>query len=169
EAVARDRAVGRLPWVVVANAGATNTGTIDPLAVLAEVCREHRLWLHADAAYGWAAALIPEGKASLEGIGRSDSITLDPHKWFGQTFEAGVVLVRDGKQLARTFAMRPEYMQDVEPADDEINFADHSLALTRRFRALRVWLSVKTLGVGWFRTMIAHCCNLAEFAQGLLE
>src|SRR5262249_34574787 len=60
-------------------------------------------------------------------------------------------------------------MQDVEPADDEINFADHSLALTRRFRALRVWLSVKTLGVGWFRTMIAHCCNLAEFAQGLLE
>jgi glutamate/tyrosine decarboxylase-like PLP-dependent enzyme len=169
ETVARDRAAGKLPWVLVANAGATNTGTVDPLPALADVCREHRLWLHVDAAYGWAAALTPEGKAGLDGIGRADSITLDPHKWFGQTFEAGVVLVRDGKQLARTFAMRPEYMQDVEPADDEINFADHSLALTRRFRALRVWLSVKTLGVGWFRSMIAHCCNLAEFAQGLLE
>lgn len=169
EAIARDRAAGKLPWVVVANAGATNTGTVDPLAALADVCREHRLWLHADAAYGWAAALKAEGKAMLSGIDRADSITLDPHKWFGQTFEAGVVLVRDGKQLARTFAMRPEYMQDVEPADDEINFADHSLALTRRFRALRVWLSVKTLGIGWFRALIAHCCNLAEFAQGLLE
>jgi glutamate/tyrosine decarboxylase-like PLP-dependent enzyme len=169
EALAQDRAAGKLPWVVVANAGATNTGTVDPLAALADVCREHRLWLHADAAYGWAAALTPQGKAELDGIGRADSITLDPHKWFGQTFEAGVVLVRDGKQLARMFAMRPEYMQDVEPADDEINFADHSLALTRRFRALRVWLSVKTLGLGWFRAMIAHCCRLAEYAQGLLE
>jgi glutamate/tyrosine decarboxylase-like PLP-dependent enzyme len=168
-AIERDRAAGRLPWVVVANAGATNTGTVDPLAALAEVCQEQRLWFHVDAAYGWAATLTPQGRAELDGIGRADSITLDPHKWFGQTFEAGCVLVRDGKLLARTFAMRPEYMQDVEPADDEINFADHSLALTRRFRALRVWLSVKVLGVGWFRSLIGHCCDLAEFAQGLLE
>jgi glutamate/tyrosine decarboxylase-like PLP-dependent enzyme len=169
EAIARDCAAGKLPWVVVANAGATNTGTVDPLAALADLCRAQRLWLHVDAAYGWAAALTPEGQAELDGIDRADSITLDPHKWFAQTFEAGVVLVREGKLLARTFAMRPEYMQDVEPADDEINFADHSLALTRRFRSLRVWLSIKTLGLGWFRALIAHCCNLAEFAQRLLE
>ncbi|HXG08842.1 MAG TPA: aspartate aminotransferase family protein [Gemmataceae bacterium] len=169
EAVARDRAAGRLPWAVVANAGATNTGAVDPLAVLADFCHTQRLWLHVDAAYGWAAALTAEGKAALDGIDRADSITLDPHKWFAQTFEAGCLLVRDGSLLARTFAMRPEYMQDVEPAADEINFADYGLALTRRFRALKIWLSVKVLGVGWFRSLVAHCCRLADFAQALLE
>ena len=105
--------------------------------------------------------LTPEGRAALDGIGQADSITLDPHKWFGQTFEAGCLLVRDGKALARAFAMRPEYMQDVEPADDEVNFADQSLALSRRFRALRLWLSIKVLGLRWFRNLIAHSCDLA--------
>jgi glutamate/tyrosine decarboxylase-like PLP-dependent enzyme len=169
EAVAPDRQAGRLPWVAVANAGATNTGTVDPLAALAETCREQRLWFHVDAAYGWPAVLTPEGRAALDGIGRADSITLDPHKWFGQTFEAACLLVRDGKALGRAFAMRPEYMQDVEPADDEVNFADESLALSRRFRSLRLWLSIKVLGLGWFRTLVAHCCDLAALAQALLE
>src|SRR5262245_57407380 len=165
----RDRDEGRHPWAVVANAGATNTGAVDALAPLAEFCRRERLWLHVDAAYGWVAALTPEGKALLEGIGAADSLTLDPHKWFGQTFEAGCVLVRDGRLLARTFAMRPEYMQDVEPADDEINFADHGIALTRRFRALKIWLSVRVLGMGWFRRLVEHCCLLADYGQRLLE
>jgi len=168
-AVTRDREAGLLPWAVAANAGATNTGTVDPLGALADVCRDQKLWFHVDAAYGWPAVLTPKGKAALDGIGRADSITLDPHKWFGQTFECGCLLVRDGKQLGRAFAIRADYMQDVEPAQDEINFADHSLALTRRFRALRLWLSIKVLGLGWFRTLIAHCCNLAELAQALLE
>jgi glutamate/tyrosine decarboxylase-like PLP-dependent enzyme len=168
-AMNNDRAAGLLPWVVVANAGATNTGTVDPLAALADFCREHKLWMHVDAAYGWPAVLTPEGKATLDGIGRADSITLDPHKWFAQTFDAGCVLVREGKLLARAFAIRPEYMQDVAPADDEINFADYGLALTRRFRALKIWLSVKVLGVAWFRSLIEHGCRLADFAQALLE
>ena len=154
------------PWAVVANAGATNTGTVDPLAALADVCRDERLWLHVDAAYGWAAVLTAEGRAVLDGIARADSITLDPHKWFGQTFEAGCVLVRDGRRLAETFAVRPEYMQDVEPAEDEVNFADRGIALTRRFRALKIWLSVKVLGVGWFRDLVERSCRLADFAAG---
>jgi glutamate/tyrosine decarboxylase-like PLP-dependent enzyme len=167
--VHRDRAAGNLPWAVVANAGATNTGTCDDLETLADVCRENRLWLHVDAAYGWAAALSSDAEESLRGIGRADSITLDQHKWFGQTFETGCVLVRDGKLLAKSFGMRPEYMQDVEPAEDEINFADYSLALSRRFRALRVWLSVKVLGLAWFRALIDHCLALAALSQGLIE
>ncbi len=114
-AVAEDRAAGRLPWAVVANTGTTNTGTVDPLAALAETCRAEGLWLHADAAYGWAAALTAEGKTALDGIARADSITLDPHKWFGQAFEVGCVLVREGRRLQETFAIRPDYMQDVEP------------------------------------------------------
>jgi aromatic-L-amino-acid decarboxylase len=168
-AVARDRAAGLLPWALVANAGATNTGAVDPLPALAAACRDERLWLHVDAAYGWAAVLTPDGQRVLDGIGLADSLTLDPHKWFGQTFEAGCVLVREGRRLPETFAIRPEYMQDVEPAGDEVNFADHGIALTRRFRALKIWVSVKVLGVAWFRALAEHCCRLAEFAEGLLH
>jgi aromatic-L-amino-acid decarboxylase len=169
EAILRDRAGGLIPWVVVANAGATNTGAVDPLGELAALCRREHVWLHVDAAYGWAAVLSEEGKALLRGIEQADSLTLDPHKWFGQTFEAGGVLIREGPRLARTFAIRPEYMQDVEPAEEEVNFADRSIALTRRFRALKIWLSVKVLGVGWFRGLVQHCCRLAEYAEALLR
>jgi glutamate/tyrosine decarboxylase-like PLP-dependent enzyme len=168
-AVQRDRREGQRPWAVVANAGATNTGAVDPLAALADCCRQEGLWLHVDAAYGWTAVLTAEGRALLDGIGQADSLTLDPHKWFGQTFEAGCVLVREGGLLARTFSLRPEYMQDVEPADDEINFADHGIALTRRFRALKIWLSVQVLGLNWFRGLAERCCLLAELGQRLLE
>lgn len=167
--VHRDRAAGRLPWAVAANAGATNTGAVDPLAALAGFCGKERLWFHVDAAYGWPAVLTVEGRVVLNGIGRADSITLDPHKWFGQAFEAGCVLVRDGRLLADTFMLRPDYMQDVTPADDEVNFSDHGIALTRRFRALKIWFSVKVLGVGWFRALVERSCRLAEFAEALLR
>ena len=105
----------------------------------------------------------------MDGIAQADSITLDPHKWFGQAFEAGCVLVRDGRRSAETFTVRPDYMQDVQPAADEVNFADCGIALTRRFRALKIWLSIKVLGVGWFRALIERSCRLADFAQALLE
>lgn len=168
-AIAHDRAAGRRPWMLVANAGATNTGAVDPLAEAAVCCHEEGLWLHVDAAYGWPAVLVPEEKARLAGLERADSLTLDPHKWFAQPFEAGCVLVREGHRLGQTFGLRPDYMQDVQPNEDEINFADHGLALTRRFRALKIWLSVKVLGLGWFRRLIRRSCQLAEFAQLLLE
>jgi glutamate/tyrosine decarboxylase-like PLP-dependent enzyme len=168
-AIAEDRNVGRLPWAVCANAGTTNTGAVDPLHELADLCKQQQLWLHVDAAYGWPMMLIEEGRRSLEGIARADSITLDPHKWFGQTFEAGCILVREGGRLSQTFAMRPEYMQDVTPGADEVNFADCGIALTRRFRALKIWLSVKVLGLGWFRRLVERCCHLAELALELLR
>lgn len=168
-AIADDLAAGRLPWMIVANAGTTNTGSVDPLGQLSDLRDQHRLWLHVDAAYGWAAALTPRGRACLESIARADSITLDPHKWFAQPFEAGGLLVRRGELLRDTFMMRPEYMQDVVPNHDEVNFCDHGIALTRRFRALKIWLSIKTLGVAWFRRLIEHTWALTEYAQALLE
>lgn len=167
-AIDSDRRRGFLPWAVAANAGATNTGTVDQLNEIADVCTANRLWFHVDAAYGGPAVLIPEGKQKLSGIERADSITFDPHKWFGQTFEAGGLLVRNGKRLAETFALRPDYMQDVEPTQEQVNFCDHGIALTRRFRALKIWLSVKVLGVAWFRHLVQHCCDLAEFAERLV-
>jgi glutamate/tyrosine decarboxylase-like PLP-dependent enzyme len=168
ELVRCDRHAGRRPWAVVANAGATNTGAVDPLADLARYCRQECLWLHVDAAYGWPAVLTAEGRKALAAIDQADSLTLDPHKWFAQTYEAGCLLVRDGQLLADTFTLRPDYMQDVAPADDEINFADHGIALTRRFRALKIWLSVKVLGVAWFRKLVERSCRLAELAELLL-
>jgi glutamate/tyrosine decarboxylase-like PLP-dependent enzyme len=167
--VQADRTKGRLPWAVVANAGATGTGAVDPLAALADLCSAQRLWFHVDAAYGWSAVLTPEGRALLDGIARADSITLDPHKWFAQTFEAGGVLVRDGRRLSETFAHRAHYLQDVEPGHDEVNFCDRGIALTRRFRALKIWLSIKVLGVAWFRQLVERSCRLADLAQALLE
>lgn len=168
-AVAEDRRAGRLPWVVLANAGTTNTGSVDPLNDMADFAQENRMWLHVDAAYGWPMVLVPEGKRLLAGIERADSITLDPHKWFAQPFEAGGLLVRRGDLLAQTFKMRPEYMQDVEPRVDEVNFCDHGIALTRRFRALKTWFSIKLLGLAWFRRLIEHSCALADYAQALVE
>ncbi|OAI38877.1 hypothetical protein AYO40_06250 [Planctomycetaceae bacterium SCGC AG-212-D15] len=168
-AVRRDRAEGRLPWALVATAGTTNTGAVDPVAALAELCGSEKLWFHVDAAYGWPAVLVPEGQAELAGIERADSVTLDPHKWFAQCFEAGCVLVRDGRRLIDAFATYADYMTDVAAQPDEINFCDHGIALSRRFRALKIWLSVKVLGLGWYRALIERSMRLADFAQGLLD
>ena len=168
QAITEDWRAGRLPWLVLANAGTTNTGAVDPLDELADCCAEHRLWLHADAAYGWAAALTEVGRQRLRGIARADSISLDPHKWFAQTYEAGCLLVRRGVALAEAFAMQPEYLQDVQAAADEVNFADRGIALTRRFRALKIWLSIKVLGLAWFRRLVEHGFHLAALAEHLL-
>ena len=92
QVVAEDRRKGLRPWAVVADAGATNTGAVDPLGPLADLCAEQRLWFHIDAAYGWTAVLTPEGRRDLDGIGRADSVTLDPHKGLAQTYDAGCVL-----------------------------------------------------------------------------
>jgi len=169
DAITHDERAGKLPWLVIANAGTTNTGSVDPLPAIADVCAERGMWLHVDAAYGWPMTLSAEGKALLRGIEGADSITLDPHKWFAQPFEAGCVLVRRGNLLAQSFSMRPEYMQDVVPNGDEINFCDHGIALTRRFRALKIWFSIKLLGIAWFRRLIEHCCALTAYAEALVE
>jgi len=114
--------------------------------------------------------LTAEGKRDLAGIGEADSVTLDPHKWLAQTFDVGCVLVRDGRRLPETFATRPDYLQDVvSAAADEVNFADYGIALTRRFKALKIWLSLQVLGLDWFRRLVEHCCALAEYAQARLE
>jgi aromatic-L-amino-acid decarboxylase len=169
EAVREDQRQGRAPLLVVANAGTTNTGAVDPLYDIADVCRRHGLWFHVDAAYGWPAVLSETQRPHLQGIDQADSLTLDPHKWFAQPFEAGCVLVREGGRLTKTFQMRPEYMQDVEPRADEVNFCDQGLALTRRFRALKIWLSIKVLGLSWFRRLVDHCCGLAVYAEEALR
>ena len=169
QACHEDRTRGHIPWALVVNAGSTNTGAIDSLKEIMPICRAESLWVHADAAYGWPIVLIPGGKEQLAGIAECDSITLDPHKWFGQTYDAGCLLMKEGHRLAETFSLRPEYMQDVAPGGNESNYADMGLALTRRFRALKIWLSVKSLGLGWFRSLVSHGCRLAQLSEALLR
>jgi glutamate/tyrosine decarboxylase-like PLP-dependent enzyme len=169
DSIRSDQERGSVPWVVAANAGATGSGTVDALAEIADFCHSEGLWFHVDAAYGWVAALTSAGQRELTGINQADSITLDPHKWLAQSFDVGCLLVRDGRLLPETFGMRPDYLQDVLPGEGEVNYTDHGIALTRRFRALKIWLSVQVLGLDWFRQLADHSCKLAKYAQSVLE
>ncbi len=163
--IAADRGAGRFPFCIVANAGTTNTGAVDPLPELAEICRRERLWLHADGAYGAAAVLSEDGRRALAGLDQVDSLSLDPHKWLFQPFECGCVLVRDAAWLKATFRMTPEYLRDVHRFEEEVNFCDRGVQLTRAFRALKLWLSLKTFGLRAFRAAVDRGFRLAEAAE----
>lgn len=167
-ALAADREAGRRPFCVVANAGTTNTGAVDPLPELARICREEDLWLHLDGAYGAAAMLTERGRALLEGMELADSLALDAHKWLFQPYEAGCLLVRDARWLKETFQINPEYLKEVESVDDEVNFCDYGIQLTRSFRALKLWLSFQLLGAENFRKAIERGFRMAELAEELL-
>ena len=166
--IREDHDAGSRPFAVVASAGTTNTGAVDPLGELADIAAEHRLWLHADAAYGGFGALTERGRALLAGIERADSVVLDPHKWLYCPFEAGCVIVRQGSRMRETFRILPEYMKDVAREEREVNFCDYGLQLTRSFRALKVWMGVKTYGARSFRQTIDRCLDLAEYATLLI-
>jgi aromatic-L-amino-acid decarboxylase len=164
-AITEDRLAGKRPFCVIATAGTTNTGAIDPLQRLREICDRERMWLHVDGAYGAAAVLCDEGRALLDGLALADSLSLDPHKWLFQPFETGCVLVREGTHLRNTFRILPDYLQDVHRNQEEVNFTDLGIQLTRSFRALKLWLSFKVFGISAFRAAIARGFRLAEFAE----
>jgi aromatic-L-amino-acid decarboxylase len=167
--IEKDRAAGKRPFCVIANAGSTNTGAIDPLPQLSQLCREQGLWLHVDGAYGAAAVASQRGRELLGGLGLADSLSLDPHKWLFQPFEIGCVLVRDGALLSRTFLILPEYLKDTHQYSAEFNFTDHGLQLTRGFRALKLWMSIKVFGMASFRAAIDRAFVLAEFTEACLR
>jgi len=169
-AVAGDRADGKNPFCVIANAGTTNTGAVDPLDQLADLCEREKLWLHVDGAYGAAACLSERGRKLLAGIERADSLSLDPHKWLFQPFEIGCVLARDARLLKKTFHTMAGYLEDTKRAEEEeINYYDYGVQLTRGFRALKLWLSIKTFGAAAFREAINRGFEMAEFAEELLS
>ena len=168
-AIAADRAAGLRPFCVIANAGTTNTGAIDPLPDLGELCAKEELWLHVDGAFGAAAVLSDRGRDALRGLERADSISLDPHKWLFQSFECGCVLVRDAALLKAAFQIMPDYLRDVHRANADVNFCDYGIQLTRSFRALKVWLSLQTFGLDAFRAAIDRGFELAEFAEEQLR
>jgi len=164
-ALLADRDAGRTPFAVVATAGTVNTGAIDALADIAAVCREHGLWMHVDGAYGALATLaIPERFA---GLSAADSLSLDPHKWLYQPLDCALLLYRDATAARTAFSWSGDYARPL--SNDPLEgfaFFDESLELSRRFRALKLWLSLRYHGIGAFRDAIRadlrHAQQLAQ-------
>ena len=176
-AVARDRAAGLTPFAIAAVAGSTNTGSVDLVGELADVAAAEDLWLHVDAAYGGGVRLSARDGGRVTDLERADSVTVDPHKWFFQAYDIGGLIVRDGRHLAQTFGGRtPEYYRggetpgagldaqaddDHDDHGDQLNFYKLSLEGTRRWRALKLWMSWKHLGTEGFGRLIEANDDLA--------
>ena len=169
DAIRADRNRGLEPFMVVASAGTTNTGAVDPLGDIADLCGHEGLWLHVDAAFAGFSALTERGKTAISGIQRADSVTLDPHKWLFVPFECGCLLARDPKLLESAFRIMPEYLKDVEAGHEEVNFADLGEQLTRYSRALKIWVGVHYYGLAAIHDALERGMLLAEYMEDRLR
>ncbi len=161
--VREDRAAGLLPFLIVASAGTTDTGAVDPLDALANVCEQEGLWFHVDAAYGGFFLLCDEGAKILRGLDRSQSLVMDPHKTLFVPYGSGAVLVRDRSSLLASHHYLPNYLQDTRHAQDELSPADLSPELSKHFRGLRLWMPLLLHGVAPFRAALEEKLLLARY------
>ena len=164
-AIAEDRAAGLSPAIVVGTAGTVNTGSVDPLDALAELCRRESLWFHVDGAYGAMAVLSRELAPLFAGLEKADSIAADPHKWLYVPYEAGATFVRESGRLAATFRKFPEYLaSDPEsPFPGPAWFAERGVELSRGFKALKVWMGIRVHGTHAYARAIENDVALARF------
>ncbi len=160
-AIAEDRAAGLTPLCIAPVAGSTNTGSVDLIGELADLAEREGLWLHVDAAYGGAVRLSRRDADRVCDLERADSLTIDPHKWFFQPYDIGALLVKRQDDLRHTFHREPEYYRVWEPEDRPLHWYQFSLEGTRRFRALKLWLSWKHLGSEGFARLIEQNDDLA--------
>jgi glutamate/tyrosine decarboxylase-like PLP-dependent enzyme len=170
-AISSDRAAGYRPICVIGSAGTVNTGAIDDLNALADLCRDEDLWFHVDGAIGAVAVLAENVKPQLAGIERADSIALDLHKWMHIPFEAGCAIVRSEKAHRNAFSLTPEYLAHETRglAAGHLWFSEYGLQLSRQFRALKVWISIKEHGLDRFGRMIARNVEQAHYFGELVE
>ena len=173
-AIAEDRAAGKQPFCVAATAGTTNSGAVDPLNQLADLCEREGLWLHVDGAYGASACLTQYRKQALAGMERAHSLAWDAHKWMFQPVECSAILVRDRHWLSDTFKDTAHFLSDAEAhskeeVGQELNFMYQGIQLTRYFRALKFWMSLKVFGLSAVRQAIERGFELAELAESLLR
>ena len=148
EAIAEDREAGRVPFCVCASAGTVNTGAIDPLEAIADICRAERLWYHVDGAYGAPGVLDPSAAGRYAGMARADSLAVDPHKWLSVPVECGCAFVRDARLLRETFSLVPPYLQTEEGKGfgGLPWYSEYGFQQTRGFRALKLWMTLAHLG-----------------------
>lgn len=161
--VEADRAAGLTPFLVVASAGTTDAGAVDPLESIADVCQAQDLWFHVDAAYGGFFVLTDMARDRLRGLDRADSVVLDPHKGLFLPYGSGAILVRDGEALRKAHSADANYLRDMMPDQDWFSPAHHSPELTRPFRGLRMWLPLHLFGVNAFRAALTEKLLLARY------
>lgn len=161
--IEKDKAAGLVPFLVVASAGTTDVGAIDPLVEIGEIAKENGLWYHIDAAYGGFFILTQEGERKLRGLELADSLIIDPHKGLFLPYGLGVVLVKDVESLKKAFAFNASYMQDAFAAPEEYSPAELSPELTKHFRGLRLWLPLKLHGIAPFRACLEEKLLLAKY------
>jgi aromatic-L-amino-acid decarboxylase len=163
EQLATDRRAGLHPFLLIANAGSTDTGAVDPLGTLAAVAAEHELWFHVDAAYGGYFLLTPHGREVMAGIEQADSVVMDPHKGLFLPYGTGIVLVKDVRHLLQAHGYEANYMQDARGQAQELSPAELSPELSKHFRGLRMWLPLKLHGVACFRACLEEKLGLARY------
>jgi len=161
--ITADRAVGLSPVCVAASVGTVNTGAIDPIAAIADVCEAENLWLHLDGAYGAVGILADQARELYVGIERADSLALDPHKWLYVPIECGCTLVKDAQAMRDTFSLVPPYLRDDQALPW---FSEFGIQQTRGFKALKLWVMIEQLGVDGYRELITHDVALARALQG---
>ena len=169
--LSEDRQAGHVPFCIVGNAGTVNTGAIDPLEALADICQREKLWFHVDGAFGALAALAPEMRSQLAGMQRGDSLAFDLHKWMYLPYEVGCLLVKNKPAHEKAFAVVPTYLA---PHDRGLMagppwFANYGLQLSRGFRALKIWLAFKSYGIDKFRRLIHQNILQARYLAQLAE
>ncbi|MFY9611806.1 MAG: pyridoxal-dependent decarboxylase [Blastocatellia bacterium] len=170
EAIESDRRAGHRPFCVIANAGTVNTGAIDDLEALAAICRDEDLWFHVDGAFGALARLSPELAPLVAGVERADSVAFDLHKWMYLPFEIACTIVRDAAAHRDAFAQEPSYLAETSRGviAGGLPFADRGLELTRGFKALKVWMSLKTHGTRAFARLIEQNVNQARYLTQMI-
>lgn len=168
-AIAADRGQGLEPWLIIAAAGTTDTGAVDPLDAIAAIAERERCWFHVDAAYGGFFLLTEHGRHALKGIERSDSVILDPHKSLFLPWGTGIVVARDVEPLAAAHSYSGHYMQDALREPGEISPADVSPELTKHFRGLRMWLPLMLLGTKPFRAALDEKLLLARYFRDEIQ
>ncbi len=165
-----DRANGDEPFCVVGQAGSINVSAIDPLDAIADVCAERDLWFHVDGACGAVGAMVPEFESRYVGMQRADSVTLDPHKWLFIPYECGAVLVREQTVLAKTFAMDASYLRgSIAETPEEFDYYEFGPQMSRGFRALKLWMTLKQYGLEGYRTLLRKSVDCAEHLDSLVD
>ncbi len=168
-AIRDDLERGHRPLAVIASAGTVNTGAIDPLAAIADVCERHGVWLHVDGAYGAPAILTARYAEALAPLGRADSLALDPHKWLYVPVEAGLVLVRDAEAMRAAFSLVPPYLRAPDGVGGLPWFSEYGFQQTRAFRALKVWMALLYHGRAGYRAAISRDVALAGVLESCLR
>ncbi len=167
--IEEDKAAGLRPFCIVASAGTVNTGAIDPIDALADICDREELWLHIDGAYGGLAAGVPNVAAHYQGLSRADSIAVDPHKWLYVPFEAGCALFKKEAQMPATYSHLPDYLVADRTKEERRDFMEYGFQLSRSDKALKIWMTFKVLGAEKLKSAIDQDIEKARYLGASME